>query len=247
MTEESQNKKEMSLIRMKHINYILIFLLLVGCSSAKNLTENNSKPTKFVFKKSIISYQNGILDLQSKTDSLIHVTYNPKGKDSLINKKLKEMEVINSLAQSPETEIYVEVENDSIWRSTKLDGKMIGDYFMIQKNSGILNYYDKSKSVNYRKYDLFSQNYEYQITENKKDRKEINGFDCFKLKLVKIDKESDLGDTIYEMYVTEQIDLPIHSVINLTKLVPNTFPMEIKVSEEKLSGMAELYELIRIE
>jgi len=195
----------------------------------------------------MVTSQSGISDLKSKTDSLIDVTYNPKGKDSLMNKRLKEMQMTEFLAQTPETEIYVEVQKDSIWRYTKQNGAMIGDYFMIQKNSGILNYYDKSKSVNYRKYDLFSQNQEYEIIENKKDRKEINGFDCFKLKLVKIDKESDLGNTIYEMYVTDQIDLPIHSVINLTKLVPNTFPMEIKVSEEKLSGMAELYELIGIE
>lgn len=232
---------------MKQTNYLLIFLFLVGCSSTKTLIENNYKPIKFVFKKSIVSSQIGISDLQSKTDSLIDVTYNPNGKDSLMNKRLKEIQMTEFLTQTPETEIYIEVQKDSIWRYTKQNGTMIGDYLMIQKNSGILNYYDKSKSVNYKKYDLFSQNHIYEKIENKKDRKEINGFDCFKLKLVKIDKESDWGNTIYEMYVTNQIDLPIHSVINLTKLVPNTFPMEIKVSKEILSGMTELYELIGIE
>ncbi|NLP59484.1 hypothetical protein [Lutibacter sp. B1] len=232
---------------MKHINYILIFLFLVGCSSTKKLTENNPKPTKFVFKKSMVSSQIGISDLELKTDSLIDATYKPNGEDSLMNKKLKEMQMTDFLALTPETEIYVEIQNDSIWRYTKQKGKMIGDYFMIQKNSGILSYYDKSKSVNYREYDLFDKNHEYEIIENRKDRKEIKGFECYKLTLIKKDTESDLGNTIYKMYVTDRIELPIHSVINLTKLVPNTFPMEIKISEEKLSGMAELYELIGIE
>jgi len=194
----------------------------------------------------MISTQSGISNLKSKQDSLIDTTYNRNGKDSLMNKKLKGIQITNFLTQTPETEIYIEVQDDSIWRYTKQKGKMIGDYFMIKKDSGILNYYDKSKSVNYRKYDLFTQNHEYVVSENRKDRKKIKGFDCFKLTLVKIDKESDLGNIIYEMYVTDGIELPIHSVLNLTKLIKNTFPMEIKVSEEKLSGLTELYELIEI-
>ncbi len=152
-----------------------------------------------------------------------------------------------SFPQTPETELFIEVKNDSIWRHTKQDGKIIGDYFMIEKNLGILNYYDKSKSVNYRKYDLFAKNDEYEIIEDRKDRKDISGFDCYKLIMVKQDTKSDLGNTIYEMYVTDEIDLPLHSVINLTKRVPNTFPMEISITEEKLPGQAERYELIRIE
>lgn len=232
---------------MKHKNYILILLILVSCSTSKKLTERISQPTKFVFKKSMVSSQKGITELKSKTDSLIDATYNPKEKDSLMNKMLKEMQMTEFLSQTPETEIYVEVKNDSIWRHTKQNGQMIGDYFMVQKDSGILNYYDKSKSVNYRKYDLFAKNHKYEIIENRKDRKEINGFDCYKLTLIKQDAESDLGNTIYEMYVTDQIELPVHSVINLTKLIPKTFPMEIKISEEKLSGIAEQYELIKIE
>lgn len=231
---------------MKQIPYILIFLILVGCSSTKNISEKNPKPTRFVFKKSMVSSQNGISDLKSKTDSIIDATYDPKGIDSLMNKKLKDMQMTEFLTQTPETEIHLEVQNDSIWRHTKQDGKMIGDYIMIQKNSGILNYYDKSKSLNYRKYDLFAENYEYEIIENRKDRKDIKGYDCYQLTLIEKDSISDLGNTIYEMYVTDRIELPIHSVINLTKLIPNTFPMEIKISGENLSGLADKYELIEI-
>ena len=58
--------------------------------------------------------------------------------------------------------------------------------------------------MNYRKYDLFGGNNEYKISEDRNDRKEIKGFDYFKLRLVNIDEESDLGNTIYKMYVTDQ-------------------------------------------
>ena len=231
---------------MKHSIYILVVLIFTGCSSTKKLTENHSNPTRFVFKKSMVASQSGISNLESKTDSLIDATYNPNGKDSWINKRLKGIRMTDFLTQTPDTEIYLEVINDTIWRHTKQNGKMIGDYFMIKRSNGILYYYDKSKSVNYRKYDLFAINDEYEISENKEDRKEIKGYDCFKLTLMIKDPESDLGDSIYEMYVTDRIDLPAHSVINLTKEISNIFPMEIKILGENLPGMAELYELIEI-
>ncbi|GHA39580.1 hypothetical protein GCM10007103_21180 [Salinimicrobium marinum] len=216
-------------------------------SSSFITAQNTSEPTNFVFKKSMVASQNGISNLERKHDSLIDAMVNPNGKDSLMNKQLKELQMTDFLTQSPDTEIYVEVQNDSVWRYKKLKGEMIGDYLMILKNTGILNYYDRSKSINYDKYDLFAGNNVYEISEDRNDRKEIKGYDYFKLRLVKIDEESDLRNLIYEMYVTDQIDLPIHSVINLGKFLPKTFPMEIKISEEELPGMAEVYEIIEIE
>ncbi|CAL2101503.1 conserved hypothetical protein [Tenacibaculum sp. 190130A14a] len=227
---------QLDLIRMKYL-FILIFFSLVSCSSTKKLTENSTKPTKFVFKESMVSIQTGISDLETKT----------KGKDSLLNKKLNGIKMSQLLLKKPNTEIYVEIENDTVWRYTKQEGIMIGDYFMIQKNTGVLHYYDKSKSINYKKYDLFAKNHEYEIIENREDVKEIKGFKCYKLTLIKKERESDLGYTKYEMYVSDQIELPIHSVINLTKFMPNTFPMEIRISNGDFSGVTQLYELIKID
>ena len=64
--------------------------------------------------------------------------------------------------------------------------------------------------------------------------------------MIKKDPLSELGNTNYEMYVTDKLELPVHSVINLTQFVPDTFPMEIKITEEKLTGMSEVYTLIHI-
>ncbi len=235
------------IVPMKYIAYFLLLLISINCSAQEKIAEESKYPTRFVFKKSLLTTQQGVAGLKSKTDSLIDAQYNPQGKDSLVNKDLKEVQMTQFLTQSPDTEIHVEIRNDSIWRYTKQNGKLIGDYLLIQKNGGILYYYDKSRSVNYSKYDLFDEIHKYGITENRNSRKEISGFQCYKLILIKENLESDLGNTIYEMYVTDQIALPIHSVINLTKFVPNTFPMEIIVTEEKLPGIAVKYELIEIE
>jgi hypothetical protein len=192
----------------------------------------------------MIYSKSGFMNFKSKMDSVIKANFNQNEKDSLLDKKLQLTEL---LTNTHETEIHIEVLNDSIWRHTKEKGKMIGDYFMIQKNNGILHYYDKSKFLNYKKHNLFENKKEYEVIENKKKLRKIKGFDCFKLILIRKNKESDLGNTIYEMYVTNEINLPIHSVINLNKLFENIFPMSIKIAQGKLSGITEYYELIKIE
>lgn len=217
---------------MKHINSILLLLILTSCSTSKKLTEANSQPTKFVFKKSMFFSINRAIEFKPKADSLM-------------NRETKKLQISEFLTQTPETEIHIKIENDSIWRHIEQYGKMIGDYLMVEKSNGILNYYDKSKTVNYKKYDLFAKNHKHEIIENRKDRKKIKGYDCYKLTLIKQDIKNDLVNTIYEMYVTNLIELPIHSVVNITKLVPNTFPMEIIISEKNLSGISEKYELLR--
>ena len=205
------------------------------------MAEPLSQPTIFVFKKSIVASPEASSNLILKRDSLIDVTSQPNGKDSLINIKLKDHQMVELLTKSPPIEIIVEVQNDSIWRHSEQSGNMIGDFILLQKNKGILNYYDKSKSVKYREFDLFAFNDSYEVIEDRSSKKIINGFYCYKLTLIKKNSQSDLGNTKYSMYVTNEIDLPIHSVINLTKLVPNTFPLEISVSEEKLPGLVEHY------
>lgn len=231
---------------MKPIRYIVIFSFLVSCASVKETSKTSLIPTKFVFQNSMITSKKGVLSLKTKTDSLINNTYNPKGKNSLMNRKLKEMKIQDFLIKTPSSEIHINVKNDSIWRHTNQNNKMIGDYFMIKKESGILHYYDKSKSINYRKYNLFSKEEMYTIIENRKDIKKIKGYDCYKLKLIEKSKSKELGNNIYEMYVTNKIKLPIHSVINLTLLIQDTFPMEILIYNAKFPNIAEKYELIEI-
>jgi len=232
---------------MKRLLRLFFVLLLISCSATKKLAEPQSQPTKFIFKKSIITSAEASSKLISKTDSLIDAIYDLNSTDSLTNLKLKELQMVELLTQPPPLEIIIEVQNDSIWRHTKQNGNMIGDFILLQKSNGAANYYDKSKTVNYSELDLFVHNDSYQVIEDRNSKKIINGFNCYKLTLIRKNSQTDFGNTIYAMYVTNEIDLPIHSVINLTKLVPNTFPLEISVSEEKFPGLAEQYVLIKME
>lgn len=49
---------------------------------------------------------------------------------------------------------------------------------------------------------------------------------------------------MYECYVTNSIQLPLHTVINVGKHLPNLFPLEIVRSTEEIKGVFSRYELV---
>ncbi|WGH75601.1 hypothetical protein P8625_00115 [Tenacibaculum tangerinum] len=223
---------------------VVMILLLNGYVAVAQTNKKLNSYNHFIFKKSMQISQEGLSNFQQKQDSLIDSEYPLGEKDSLINKKLKSLNLINIFKKTSDIEIHVEYTNDSIWRYKKQNGEMIGDYLMILKEKGILHYYDKTKQHLYNKYNLFNKKYEYVVIKDLENRKIIQGFDCFFLKLIRKDPESDLGNTIYEMYVTNEIELPLHSVLNINEYLENTFPVEVKIFEGKLSGIAETIKLV---
>jgi hypothetical protein len=216
---------------------------------------DNAVLSKITFKKQLIVTESGLDNFIEKVDSLV-----PKVQEESMIPKVHYDSILNSpkfkktmsdfhrksLMESHPSEIVIEIKNDSIWRHERQNGNMIGDYYLIKKEDAVLYYYDKSRSINYKRYDLLEIEDSYQIIKNESDRKVIKGFDCFKMTLVKKANTLGLGNSIYDMYVTSEIDLPAHSVLNLNKPIPGFFPLEIKVRSEKLSGFVEDYELIEI-
>ena len=203
------------------------------------------KPTKLVFENYFISNKNEPSSQFSFIDSL----YNPQGIDSLENRLLKELTFSDVWNETPVTKLIIQIGKDSVWWHKTENGKMIGDYRVIsKKNSGIIYYYDRSKKINYEKVDidLTKIDTNLTITSHPDDRKSIHGFDCFKLILVRRDKDNPLENTTYEMYVTDKIDLPAHSVAIGLQIQPGLFPLEVISRESYLPTVAEIYRLIEM-
>ena len=170
--------------------------------------------------------------------------------DSTEIKKIVPNLLLTKFKETPKTKINIEFKNDSIWRYTTEKDIIIGDIYRLSKNNGILNYHSKNdRNIIYRKFDLFANDDKYIIEKHKKITKKIMNYDCYYVKITKIEndiEENNLGNTIYEMYVTENIKLPIHSIINITKKFNDIFPLEIKISEENLDGFYEYYKILDI-
>lgn len=149
-------------------------------------------------------------------------------------------------------ESHIELKDDAIWRYTTHDGEIYGDFIQVDK-AGNCIYYDKTdKSIINRKFNLFDKPKKFKLDEFPNDKKMIFGYNCHKVKITLMEqfkeaKTIDFGNTIYEMYVTSEINLPVHAVIDLSINLANYFPLEIRTWSTKLSNSQEVYELLNIE
>jgi hypothetical protein len=233
---------------MKTIFHFLITVLLINTATTGNvIKKHNSEPTQFIFNKYRALTKSGITELAKMKKSAIDSELNPPGKGTNINETLKSFPLTNIPIDSNLVKIHIEVNNDSIWRYTKENGNLKGDYILINKEDGIIKYYDTTKTVNKRERNLFKNNDTFQIIRNEQERKTIQGYDCFKITIIKIKEKSEFGNSILEMYVTDKIELPMHSTINLTKFIPDLFPLEIRIrAEKKITQMELVYEIVEI-
>ena len=143
------------------------------------------------------------------------------------------------------TTINIEVTNDTIWRYTKEGEKQIGDYLRIGESDGKLYYHAQfDKKIMYDQYELFNNIDRYQIKEIPEDKKMILGFLCHKVILEKTNYDQQLGmndTTRYNMYVTKDIPLPVHALLNITTKIDGYFPLEVTISESAFAEVKESY------
>lgn len=141
--------------------------------------------------------------------------------DSTDIKKINVKSLADLIRETPKTKIYIEFKNDSIWRYTTERDVIIGDVFTLTKNNGNLDYRPKfEKTKIYRTLDLFAQGDKYIVQMDKSKKKKILNYNCYYVKITKIKNENVefySYNTIYEMFVTESVKLPVHSLINITK------------------------------
>lgn len=166
--------------------------------------------------------------MQSKQNFVIDA----KDGDEQYKRQLKDALSEIFKMQKQQREFHIEVQKDSIWLYTFSQGQNVSSKFMIIKNDGVLHFYDSSGKILHNMHNLFTDENKFILKEDRSDSKLILGYNCHKLILTIIDPESDLGDTIYEMYVTNEIDFPVHAVLNIAALIPKSFPLHIKISEK---------------
>ena len=234
---------------MKYVFICFSFFYLISCTVIKKSAQTHLTPVKLVFENYSISENNEEGRKSKETDS-IDSTFAPKGIDSLRIRSLTEIAFSSFSSETQPVKIVLEVTKDSIWRYMVQNGIMIGDFSVIRNNSGIIHYYDKSKQFNYLNVDLFQNKNKSEITSimKKYDRKIIKGYDCFKLILVETMSDSDFpGNTIYEMYVTDKIQLPAYALALNIPAQPGLFPLEVIIKESFLPGLVEFYRLVEID
>ena len=238
---------------MKKIAFIFL-IVIIACSASKEISKNrDDKISKLVFRHYYEISEEGEQNADILQDSLIAQLQKETQVDSMDLEILNQFSMTEMFKATPETEIHIELNQDTIWRYKTEYGKIIGDLFRIDREKGILYYHAKiDKSIMYKQFNLFEIGGEYSIEEYPNDKKEILGYGCHKVTIRKKERAEDdfpmrIGDTIYEMYVTKEIDLPVHALLNFTKNFSDFFPLEVRTWEENLTGNQEVYEIKEIE
>lgn len=239
--------------RMYRLIILLVFVL-ISCSTLKKVKEEGREGvSKLVFYHYSEITEKGEQNSDMLMDSLISNIMKEGDIDSVGLEILDQFRISEMYKSTPKNNICIEVKNDTIWKYTTQNDIMIGDYIRIDAKEGSLYYHAKrDRSINYRKVNLYESNRKYSYEEYINDKKDILGYECFKIVIrVKENSEEEspfkFGDTIYEMYVTNEIDLPIQALLNIGKKYSNIFPLEVRTWEENLSGICMVYKIMEIE
>ena len=234
---------------MRKFHIFLLFLTFISCKAQKD-NSTNANNMNLIFEHWFEIDSVGIKSFPGMEEKI----YSEEGiageTDSTGLEKIKVKSLADLIRETPKTKIYIEYKNDSIWRYTTQRDVIIGDIFTLTKNNGNLDYrpkFDKKKI--YRTFDLFAEGDKYIVEIDKSKRKKILKYNCYYVKITKIENE-DIEfygqNTMYEMFVTESVKLPVHSLINVTKNFNEFFPLEVKISNDKLNGAFEFYTALEI-
>lgn len=151
--------------------------------------------------------------------------------------------------------IILDINQDTIVRYKKINDEISGGFVLIIPKTGEI-FHRSSDSSFLRPPDTkLETNYqrELKLTEDKSDTKTILGYNCYKIMVIeKTEKENsplpmDLGDIIYEMYVSESISIPALSILYFPLNSLNVFPLEIVKWNRNLKDIKELTKAVLIE
>ena len=235
------------------IGILFIFMLLIGCKTTnKAISPKVFIEGKITFEK----YTDVTEEGKKQADKIFEDIISKASIDSNQTHSKAEILAFKSMVLADmfnenKSEVLINVQKDTIWRFQK-QGEMYIDYIRVEKNNGFLHFYDyPNTSIESRPYfDLFKENIDCSVEIVKKQRKRLLGYDCYKVILIpkveKIDETIPFGDTVFEMYVTEQVELPLHALINIGKPF-SFFPLEVISYSSNLKGLKEIHKVLKIE
>jgi hypothetical protein len=146
----------------------------------------------------------------------------------------------------------IEFTPDTIWRIKNSKGKKLERTLVDRKSRTVTNFTNDlvPRVISVDTIPSIEEKGNIHIVEYKKERKEILGFDCYKVIWERREEKNydipfDFGNTVVELYVTDKINLPPFALFDLPKELPY-FPLEIRYYMNNLCGMDFYYEVKEI-
>lgn len=224
---------------------IILIILTASCSITRRSAKRIATGNKLTFQVENVNLSDtlshtalsDIFEL-NKNDTLKKIFL-----ESLQRKWLKEKIYPN--------EIHIELEQNG-WRKQRfVDNKSTDIYQHFFTNDTIKVYSAKEPYHLINSIVRVYSDCEFEIITNPKKRKSIAGYDCY---FVKIEESYGsekamkiLGTTVYEMYVTTKINLPMNSLLNNECEINGFFPLEAKKYVANDTTIYSTFKLINVE
>ncbi len=122
-------------------------------------------------------------------------------------------------------------------RSLKKPGVFFDDeWILIDRDTRVMNHYyiDYKKGLQKTEFpfdrsEVRNIEVNYETKEHKDDRKTILGYDCFRVIVIETIIDDEFGTEIneYDMYVTDEINLPFHLLNTTLKPIVDSCPLQL--------------------
>ncbi len=138
---------------------------------------------------------------------------------------------------------------------TKSSSLFNEEWISIDRNSRTMNHYyiSKDKSSKVTKFPLDRTTFRdikvtYETKEDKNDKKIILGYECFRVIVTEtiIDAEYGTEVKIYDMYVTNQIDLPFHLLNTTLKQTIDSCPLQLSTFRKDKENSFSIMKAVEI-
>lgn len=233
-------RKNMKSLKKIFFVKLLILLGVQGFSQRKGF-----RPKKIVFDKTTIYDSSGSKTMDSLTTSMESDFQFLADSDSawkVLKYELKEISDFIKMESEISEQRVVETIRDTLWAYTIKGGNIRG-MERIDKVGQMHSYTNDKRREGTGPVEV-SLNRDDRLKIFKKDREKILGIRCYKIVLELI-QEGELGNTIYEMYVTKKIKLPLHALVWVDKDYA-FFPLEVKRYMKKYPGIIEKWQAMSI-
>lgn len=230
---------------------ILIVLLLHACSTQKVINHTSKRDiSKVIYDYYYEFPADAEISLEEYQDTLI-ANFQRKYNLKLNENELKIVRLLDVLKETPRSEIHVEFSGDTIWRYKTYDQKTKSEISRLDLENGIyhLQKTEKQKSKEVAMH-LFEGDSIYIVQEFPKIREKVLGFSSHKV-LIKGCTMSfeefpySMNNSVFEIYVTDKIDIPLHAIVPINKRFEGYFPLKIRIWGD-CDGIVKVYQIKEI-
>ncbi len=231
---------------MKKIVYITI-LTLVSCT----VFRSNSEYTKL--KELTFTVESKFDEIPEMANQIESYIENIDSIDLTDSFKIKFQTLLKEKAERESNypnEIYIEAIKDGWQRQRYFENKYTNKlrYSPKKDSISVINYVTNEFEFGSK---LKRDSCNYTIEVDKEKRKVIYGYNCYFVKLEEFSGDKEfidiMGSTVYEMWATTEINIPIYLVLkNDCKIEEIFFPLDTKMYQSKSKNNYHLYKIMEI-